>query len=361
MKVALAHDHLNQIGGAERVLSEFHNMYPEAPVFTLLYDQAAVGNYFSDWDIKTSFLSKLPGGIRWFKWYVWLMPTAVEQLDLSGYDLVITSASAFIKGLIVKPEVINICYCHTPTRYLWSDSHQYTSDLPEPKLIKKFLPLILNYLRQWDYVASQRVDYYVANSQFVARRIQKYYQRQARVIYPPVYMPSIKLQEPEDYFLLISRLRPYKRVDLAIKAFNKMNIPLKIIGTGEQEASLRALAKSNIEFLGHVSDEEKFYYLSRCQALIHPQEEDFGITAVEANACGRPVIAYGSGGALETIKPDVSGCFFSEQSWESLADAVIHFRYQQYDPVAIQKQAEKFSIQKFRDNWYSYLSELKIQ
>ncbi|MDZ4229595.1 MAG: glycosyltransferase family 4 protein, partial [Candidatus Veblenbacteria bacterium] len=173
MKVALAHDHLNQFGGAERVLSEFKRLYPAAPVYTLLYDERAVGQYFAQWDIRSSFLARLPGGAHWFKWYVWLMPTAVEQFDFSNYDLVVTSASALIKGVVVKPETTNVCYCHTPTRYLWSDTHQYASDLPQPRLIKKLLPLVLTYLRQWDYLAAQRVDHFVANSHFVAKRIQK--------------------------------------------------------------------------------------------------------------------------------------------------------------------------------------------
>lgn len=361
MKIALAHDHLNQIGGAERVLTEFHKMYPAAPVYTLLYDQEAVGSFFRNWDIRSSFLSRLPGGLKWFKWYVWLMPTAVEQIDVSGYDLVISSASALIKGLVVKPQTVNICYCHTPTRYLWSDTHKYTSDLPQPKLVKKILPLILNYLRQWDFVAAQRVDHYVANSNYVAQRIKKYYRRESTVIYPPVNTTAIPLADPENFYLIVSRLRPYKRVDLAIRAFNKLGIPLKIIGTGEQEAELKAMAKPNIEFLGQISDMEKSHYMARCQALIHPQEEDFGITAVESMAAGRPVIAYGSGGALETIKPGVTGVFFNEQSWEALADSVIRFRYAKYDSPAIQKYAQMFSQEKFVENWQGYLKSINIR
>lgn len=356
MKIALAHDHLNQIGGAERVLHTFHELYPEAPVFTLLHDREAVGDYFKNWDIKTSFLERLPGGTKWFKWYVWLMPTAVEELDFSKYDLVISSASALIKGIILKPEARQICYCHTPTRYLWSDTHQYTTDLPQPRLVKKVLPLILNYLRQWDYLAAQRVDNFVANSQFVARRIAKYYRREAEVIYPPVDV-KVSISEPKDYFLVVSRLRPYKRVDLAIKAFNKLGMKLIIAGSGEQEAELKAIAKSNIEFLGSVTDEEKKRLMSECRAFIHPQEEDFGITAVEAMAAGRPVIAYGAGGALETINPGVSGVFFKEQSWEALADAVIRFRYDSYNPERVREQALKFSQEKFVDSWQEYVAK----
>lgn len=359
MKVALAHDHLNQIGGAERVLSEFHDLYPNAPVFTLLYDKASVGEYFGNWDIRSSFIAGLPGGARFFKWYLWLMPTAVEQLDLSSYDLVVSSASALIKGLVIKPATTHICYCHTPTRYLWSDTLQYTSDLPQPAWVKKILPLLLTRLRQWDFLAAQRVDSFVANSQFVAKRIKKYYRRESVVIYPPVDTEKFgKPQRAEDYFLLISRLRPYKRVDLAIRAFNKLGMPLKIIGSGEQEAELKLLAKSNVEFLGQVSEQDKIKYLSHCLALIHPQEEDFGISAVEAMAAGRPVIAYASGGALETVLPGKTGCLFPEQSWESLADAVVRFRYQEFDSLVLQEHSQNFSRSKFAKTWNEHVANV---
>lgn len=359
MRIALAHDHLNQIGGAEQVLAEFHRLYPEAPVFTLLYDREAVDKFCDDWNIKTSFVERLPGGAKFFKWYLWLMPTAVEQFDFTNFDVVISSASALIKGIVVKPATTHICYCHTPTRYLWSDTHQYTSDLPQPRWVKKILPILLTRLRQWDFVAAQRVDYFVANSKFVAGRIAKYYRREAEVIYPPVNVTNFKdLADPEDYYLIISRLRPYKRVDLAIRAFNKLGIPLRVIGTGEQEAELKALAKPHITFLGQVSEAEKARQLAHCRALIHPQEEDFGITAVEAMASGRPVIAYGAGGAIETIQDGVTGKFFSEQSWEALADTVIRFRYEKFDPIKIQAEAQKFSQEHFEEQWHNYVKKV---
>lgn len=356
MKVALAHDHLNQIGGAEWVLSEFHRLYPTAPVYTLLYDREQVGGFCRDWDVRESFIPHLPGGERLFKWYLWLMPTAVERLNLTDYDLVVSSSSALIKGLVVKPSTTHICYCHSPTRYLWSDTHQYTAELPQPRLIKKLIPLVLTYLRLWDYAAAQRVDHFVANSDFVKRRIHKYYRRDATVIYPPVDTASFaKPREPEDYFLIVSRLRPYKRVDLAIRAFNKLGMRLVVAGSGEQDSELKRLARPNIEFVGQVSEEEKRRLMAGCRAFIHPQEEDFGITAVEAMAAGRPVIAYRAGGAVETVVDGVTGTFFDEQSWEALADAVIRFRYQEFDPVKIQQHAAKFSRQRFIDEWQSYL------
>lgn len=356
MQIALAHDHLNQIGGAEQVLIHFHKLYPRAPVYTLLWDQAAVGNFFDGWNIQTSFIERLPGGRRYFKWYLWLMPSAVEQLDFGDSDMVIASTSALMKGIVVKPTTITVCYCHTPTRYLWSDTRQYTSDLPQPRLVKALLPPVLTRLRMWDYLAAQRIDHFVANSQFVAGRIAKYYRREANVIYPPVNIRAFaQLAEPEDYYLVVSRLRPYKRVDLAIRAFNKLGMKLKVVGSGEQEAELKALAKGNIEFLGQVSEADKAFLLARCRALIFPQEEDFGITAVEALASGRPVIAYRGGGALEIITDGVTGRFFTEQSWEALADAVIRFRYQQFEPEILQRAAQKFSSERFDAMWGEFV------
>lgn len=358
MKVALAHDHLNQIGGAEMVLDELHQLYPSAPIFTVAADHGAMAGLIDNWDVRTSFIEQLPGAQKFFKWYLWLMPVAIEQLNLAEFDLVISSASALIKGVLTSQHTRHICYCHTPTRYLWSDTVQYIDELPQPKIVKMLLPILLTKLRQWDYLAAQRVDTYVANSKFVQQRIAKYYRRDSQIIYPPVAVESFSLAEPEDYFLVVSRLRPYKRVDLAIKAFNKLGMPLKIIGSGEQHDELKALAKPNIEFLGQLSDEEKGYYMARCRALIHPQEEDFGITAVEAQASGRPVIAYARGGARESIIDDVTGKFFTEQSWEALADAVIRFRYQSFDSEQIKKHAQKFSRARFVEEWGELVSKV---
>ncbi|MFH1866725.1 MAG: glycosyltransferase [Patescibacteria group bacterium] len=359
-KVALAHDHLNQFGGAEKVLAEFHIIYPEAPVFTLIFNQDTVGKMFDCWDIRTSFIQKLPGSPKLFKWYLGLMPAAVEDLDLSEYGLVISSCSALIKGLVLKPESIHLCYCHSPTRYLWSDTHQYKEELEQPRLIKKLLPMVLTKLRVWDQLAAQRVDHFIANSQFVAHRIKRYYRRPATVIYPPVDVKQFTISDKiEDYFLVISRLRPYKRVDLAVKAFNKLGIPLKIIGVGEQYNDLKKIARDNIEFLGQATESEKVYYLSRCKALIFPQEEDFGITAVEALSSGRPVIAYGKGGALEIIQPGSTGVFFNEQSWEALADAVVRFDQKKYDPVKLRRVAEKFDSTVFKERLNEFV--VKVQ
>lgn len=349
MKVALVHDHLNQIGGAEKVLLVFKEIWPKAPIYTLLYYPQKTRGLFENFEIKESFIKKLPFSHKFFKFYLPLMPAAIEGLDLTDYDLIISDASAFAKGIIPKPSALHICYCHTPTRYLWSDTHSYVQNLNYSRLLKRILLIILNRLRSWDYQAAQRVDKFIANSHFVAQRIKKYYHRSSKVIYPPVETDKYKISSDiRNYFLIIARLRPYKKVDLAIKAFNRLRIPLKIIGKGEEEKKLRKMAKENIEFLGAVSEEEKVKYLSHCQALIYPQEEDFGITAVEAMASGRPVIAYKSGGALETIIEGKTGLFFEEQTWEDLANEVIKFNSKDFNPYEIKEHAQKFNPERFK-------------
>lgn len=359
MKIALTHDHLFQIGGAEKVLLELSKLFVASPVYTLIHNPEKSG-LFAGLDIRTSFLENLPWGKTKFKWYLNLMPIAWERFDFSPYDIVISSSSAFSKGIITPPNTLHISYCHSPTRYLWSDTHSYVEELKQPKIVKMILPLFLNRLRSWDYLAAQRVDKFIANSEFVAKRIKKYYQRDATVIYPPVNTEDFKISsEIGNYYVMVSRLRPYKRVDLAIRAFNQLHIPLKIIGAGEEESSLKKIAKSNIEFLGELNDEQRNKIVSGAKAFIHPQEEDFGITAVEAMACGRPVIAYQSGGALETVSEGLSGRFFAEQSWEALADAVIKFQAEinSYDPLAIKQAADKFSTANFRANMLNFIAE----
>lgn len=358
MKIALTHDHLFQIGGAEKVLFALHQIFPDSPVYTLIHNPETAG-LFKDLNIKTSFLEKLPFSKNHFKWYLGLMPIAWEQFDFSPYDIVISSASAFAKGVLTAPNTLHISYCHSPTRYLWSDAHRYVEELKQPKLIKKILPFILNKLRIWDHIAAQRVDKFIANSEFVAKRIKKYYQRESTVIYPPVNTREFRISpDIQNYYVLVSRLRPYKRVDIAIKAFNQLHIPLKIIGSGEEEARLKKIAKGNIEFLGELPDAERNRQLASAKAFIHPQEEDFGIAAVEAMAAGRPVIAYKSGGVLETVAERVTGRFFEEQSWEALADAVLKFQAEisEYNPMAIKAHAEKFNQERFESEIKEFIA-----
>lgn len=349
MRVALVHDFLTQYGGAEKVLQAFHQIWPQAPIFTLFYDPKKMGDQFKDYNIKVSPIQNLPFGAKKYRWYLPLMPSAIERFNLSKFDLVISDCSAYSKGVITQPHTRHISYIHSPTRYLWTDTHDYLDSLKGvEKIMSKFLAPTLTRLRIWDYLAAQRPDYLLANSQFIAQRIKHYYKRESQVIYPPVEIEKFKISKKvDDYFLIISRFRPYKRVDLAIQAFNQLKIPLKIIGAGEDQ-NLKKMAGPQIEFLGFVSDEEKARYLSQARALIHPQEEDFGITPVEAMASGRPVIAYQAGGVKETIVEGLTGRFFKEQTWESLAEAVIKFNHQDFDPEKIQAQAQKFSQTRFK-------------
>lgn len=350
MKIALVHDHLNQVGGAENVLKAFHEMFPDAPVYTLIYDAKVMGDFCKDMDVRPSFIQRMPFAIKNFKYYIPAMPTAIERLDMSDYDIVLSSSS-FAKGVITGTNTMHICYVHTPPRFLWSDTHDYTAELPTNKVVKKVLPFFLNYMRTWDKIAATRPDYLVGNSYNVSKRIKKYYDVDSGVIHPPVSLEKFTIAKPDEignYFVLGSRFRPYKRIDLAIKAFNKIGVPLKIFGSGEEEQNLRSLAGPNIEFLGKISNEEKQKVIARAQAFIFPQEEDFGITPLESMASGRPVIAYGGGGALETIVAGETGEFFMEQTPESLLYVLRRFKGHTYDPEAMRAHALTFGIENFK-------------
>jgi len=351
MKVALVHDYLNQYGGAERVLGAFSEIFSDAPIYTLIYDPQKVCGVFYNKKIRTSFLQKIPFAKSYHRIFPFLMPIAIEQFDLSNYDVVLSDSASFAKGVITKPETLHICYCHTPPRFAWDDSHKYIEEYGFPKIIKRLIPFFMNYIRLWDREAALRVDKFICNSNFVAKRIKKYYNRKAQVIYPPVdakfFSPSDFFDKPS-YFLMVGRLLAYKRFDIAIESFNKINKPLKIIGDGPEIKRLKKLAKKNIEFLGELPPEKLREYYQNCQALIFPQEEDFGIVALEAMACGRPVIAYRGGGALESVKERETGAFFNEQTPESLIKAVKEFKSGKFNPQKIRKHALKFSKDKFK-------------
>ncbi|MBI2984585.1 MAG: glycosyltransferase [Candidatus Kerfeldbacteria bacterium] len=358
MNVALVHEHLAQDGGAERVAQVLMDMFPQAPLFTLVYNPRRANPAFRDRDIRTSFIQRLPGGVRYYQWFVTLMPNAVERYDLRGFDLVISSASAFAKGVITDPRALHLCYLHSPTRYLWSDTHQYVDELPYPRWIRALIPLSLTRLRMWDRLAADRVDHFVANSRAVQQRIKKYYRRDSAVIYPPVDLQRFTLhQGGGDYYLTGGRLVPYKRFDLAIQAFNKLGLPLKIFGVGPAMTQLQTMAKKNIDFLGRVPDQDLNELYGRAAAFLYPQEEDFGITAVEAMATGRPVIAYAAGGALESVKAGQTGVFFQEQEWEALADTVIRFQRQRFDPHQIRRWALGFGVDRFRQELRRFVDQ----
>ena len=355
MKIAIVHDYLAQDGGAERVLQAFHEIWPEAPIFVLFYDKNKMPR-FKDLDIRESFIAKLPGGRMRYQWFLPFMPVATERHNLHDFDLVLSSTSAFAKGVLTRPETLHISYCHTPTRYLWTYTHKYIADLKYNFFIKSLLPRLIHKMRMWDKMSVDRVDQFIANSDTVRQRIQKYYRRDSDIIYPPVDTKNFYVSNIiGDYFISGGRLVKYKRFDLIVEVFNRLRLPIKIFGDGPELENLKKIALPNIEFLGRISDKEKADLLSQAKAFIHPQVEDFGITAVESMASGRPVIAYSVGGATETIIPGQTGIFFPEQIWESLLDAVLHFDAKNWDSEFIREHALKFNADNFKKRIKDYV------
>lgn len=360
MKVALVHDFLLKLGGAERLLRVLSEMFPEATIYTLLYDEKAVGKVFPKERVKTSFLQEYPSFIRKrHRFLTHLMPRAIEELDLSGYDLVISSSSAFAHGVIVQTNTKHICYCHSPMRYAWDHASEYMEENNIHGLKKIYYSWLIKRLREWDKVAGARPDKYVANSKHVAKRIKKYYGEESTVVYPPVDTEKFKLNEKNsDYFLIVSTLTPYKKIDLAIQLFNKIDRRLVIIGEGPHKKYLQAIAADNIDFLGFKKDEEVREYMENCRALIFPGEEDFGIVPVEAMACGKPVLAYGKGGVLESVIPRETGEFFYESTIDSMEDAIARLMYNEknYKPSDIRKHSRTFSKDVFKKNFQNLCS-----
>lgn len=357
MKIALVHDYLSQDGGAERVVQAFHEVWPEAPIFVLFLDKDKMPR-FADKDVRESFLRRLPFGRKKYQWYLPWMPLATERHNLSEFDVIISSTSAFAKGVITRPDALHICYCHTPTRYLWTDTHAYIADLKYNRLIKALLPRLIHRLRIWDKMSTDRVDHFLANSGTVAERIQKYYRRESDILYPPVDTSKFFISETiGDYFVSGGRMVKYKRFDLLVETFNRLGTPLVLFGDGPERARLEKKAKSNIRFIGRISEEEKAELLSKAKAFIHPQIEDLGITPIESMAAGRPVIAYGVGGATETVIPGKTGVFFHEQTWESLLDTVLHFDNYTWDSNAIREWAKKFDEHTFKNRIRSYIEQ----
>jgi glycosyltransferase involved in cell wall biosynthesis len=348
MNVALVHDYLNQMGGAERVLLALHDLYPAAPIYTSIYDPERVDPTFRRLEIRSSFMQRLPLVSKHHQPFLMLYPLAFERLDLRAYDLILSSSSAFAKGIIARPDAVHICYCHTPMRWAWAYEDYIACEKLNP-LARALLPLFMRRLRRWDQATARRVDHFIANSPVVAERIATCYHHEATIIPPPVETAKYHIAPAqENYFLVVSRLVPYKRIDIAIEAFNQLRLPLKIIGAGRDRARLERLAGPTIEFLGWLPDEQVQQYLARCQALIHPGTEDFGLTPLEAQASGRPVIAYGAGGALSSVIDGVTGLFFHERSPHGLAEVVAAFQPDHFDPLIIRRHAEAFDIARFQ-------------
>ena len=357
MKIAIVHDYLNQMGGEEKVVEVFHDMFPSAPIFTSVYIPENVSSKFREANIQTSFVQKLPLVKKFARHYLMTYPYAFELFDFSDYDVVLSSSSAFAKGIITGPDTCHICYCHTPMRFAW----QYYSYIQRERLsasLRLVLPYIVHRIRRWDEITANRVDHYVANSREVERRIRKYYKRNATVICPPVETDRFKVTTQDDgYFVIISRLLAYKRVDLAIEAANKLKVPLKIIGTGRDEKRLKELAGPTVDFVGRLSDDDVVDCLQRSRALIFTGLEEFCIVPVEAMACGKPVIAYGRGGALDTVAEGISGVFFEEQTVESLARAMESFNPDDYNPYRIRRHAETFDVTVFNRKMMMFIKD----
>ena len=346
LKTALVHDYLAQAGGAERVVAVLHGLFPDAPLYTSVYDPKATLACFADMDIRTSFLQRWPIATRRLhKLALPYYPSAIEQFDLSGYGLVLSSSSAFAKGVLTGPETCHVCYCHTPARFAWRQQ-EYLAQSKPARLLSPLMQGLFRALRAWDFASAQRVDYFVANSYNVARRIHKYYGREASaVIYPPVDTAQYAPVAPDQvgsHFLVVSRLVGYKRVDLAVDACNKIGAELRIVGTGPEMSVLRRKAGPTVRFLGRLSDRDVAAEYARCRALIFPGEEDFGLTPLECMASGRPVVAYQGGGALETVIEGRTGVFFAEQTANSLAAALEALPAIPFDAETLQTHAGRF-------------------
>ncbi|MGO8670018.1 MAG: glycosyltransferase [Capsulimonadaceae bacterium] len=349
--VAIAHDYLVQAGGAERVVASLHDVFPRAPIHTSVYDPDGTFECFRNMDIRTSFLQGSPlSRKRFHKLGLFLYASAFEAFDFSKYDLVISSSSSFAKGIITKPETCHVDYCHTPTRFAWQQQSYFETSGANGNagsLASHFMGII----RSWDLQAAMRPDYIVANSYNVARRIRTYYRRDVdAVIHPPVETSRLRMVSSEqvgDHFLVVSRLLKYKRIDLAVEACNRLQRKLRVVGVGPELAALKKLAGPTITFCGRLTDEQVTHELATCKALIFPGDEDFGITPLEAMASGRPVVAYGAGGALETVRDGQTGLLFRDQSVDSLCDALVRVAEIRFNPEALEAYARKFDTLEF--------------
>lgn len=359
LKVAIVHDWLVNYGGAERVVETFLEIFPQADIYTLVYDEKKMGKSFSKEKVHTTFIQKIPKATKLYTKLLPLMPLAFEELNLTKYDLVVSSSSCCAKGIITSPNTLHLSYIHSPMRYIWDLYYEYKEK--SNFLVKIFMMAFSKKLRIWDITSSRRIDVLIANSNYIKKRIKKCWGLDAEVINPPVetekYFPNNK--EAEDFYVVFSRFVAYKRIDLAIEACKELGKKLVVIGDGEEREKLKKLADNdkNIIFTGRISDEEVRDYLQRCKAMIFSAEEDFGIIPVEVQACGRPVIAYGKGGALETVVSRKTGVFFYEQNKESVVKAIEEFEQMKFDTVDILENSKKFSKEIFKEKILKIVEE----
>jgi glycosyltransferase involved in cell wall biosynthesis len=345
VKVAIAHDWLTGMRGGERVLEMICRLFPSADIYTLFYFPENISTLIRSHRIISSNLQWIPGARRYYRNLLPFFPAAIESFDLQGYDLVISTSHAVAKGVIPDANAVSICYCHTPMRYIWDLYDTYFNQEYNPIFIRHIMSVFKDYLRFWDRMTAGRVDYFIANSRYVSDRILRTYNRQSTVINPPVdtefYQPSG--YPPKDFYLVVSALAPYKRIDIAIQVFNQMNKPLKIIGSGPEYKRLKSLAGPSIQFLGQIRDDaEVKQYFQDCRALIFPGIEDFGLTPLETLACGRPVIAFAQGGVLETVVEGISGHFFYKQTVDALANAIYEFEEMDWYPEILRQRALQY-------------------
>ena len=352
--LALVHDWLNQIGGAEDVLATLVEMSPGSPIYTSMYWREGMPTDYRAWDIRTTWMDRLPSIYRRHQVYLPLYPLAFSHLDLSNYDVVLSNKSGFCHAVQVR-SAAHICYCLTPTRYVW-DFDAYAARERLPSVLKIALRPLVALLRRWDYVAAQRVGWFIAISREVQDRISEFYGRESTIIYPPVDVHRFHpVTRRDDYYFIVSRLVPYRRIDLAVRAFNQLKLPLVIAGDGRSRESLEALAGPSITFLGRVSDDDLPGLFAHCRAYVLPGVEDFGIAPVQAQAAGRPVIAYAAGGAMDTVIEGRTGTYFHEQTPEALACAVRAFDPDQISPQICRNNAERFAAGVFKKSMSSFI------
>ncbi|GGK70832.1 glycosyltransferase family 4 protein [Rufibacter glacialis] len=362
MKVAIVHEWFVDYSGSEKVVEQLLQVFPDADLFSVIeFMPEHLKKHIQHKPVTTTFIQDLPFARKHYRNYLFLMPLAIEQLDVTGYDVVLSSSHAVAKGVLTHANQLHVCYCHSPARYAWDLYHQYLRETGLNKGLKGFLAkLVLHRFRRWDMFTACRVDYFLANSTYIARRIRKNYGREATVVYPPVDVENFTLAPArENFYFTASRLVPYKRIDLMVEAFNEMpDKQLLVIGEGPDFEKVKAMAKSNVTLLGYQPFEVLKDHLQRAKAFVFAAEEDFGITPVEAMACGTPVIAFGKGGALETVTPE-TGIFFYEQEKEALKEAVLQFELEgsRFDPQVIRKTAQKFNQQRFREEIRQFVQE----